>query len=304
MKTHVHRTEHGRPPDEESSMTRSDRPLVGKAALVTGGGRGLGRGFAVRLAALGANVAVSDINLAGDAEFELDRTSGAGRSVTEELEQHGIEAFAVEHDAADFTAQAGLVAEIRRRWGRLHIVVCNAGGSVGLPGVEMGPSMFASRLDPQELDLVLRRNLVSAVATCVAVADVMKEQRSGAIVTIGSVNGIEALRSGASAHYGAAKAAVIMYTRYLAQELGPFNVRVNCLAPAMTRTGRMLALMGDQASAQFGKEATQLEERNALGRVAEIDDCVDAMEFLCTDASRFYTGHVLPVDGGELRSQL
>src|SRR5687767_14511964 len=81
---------------------------------------------------------------------------------------------------------------------------------------------------PQELDLILRRNLISAVATCVAVADVMKEQRSGAIVTIGSVNGIEALKSGASAHYGTAKAAVIMYTRYLAQELDPFNVRVNC----------------------------------------------------------------------------
>ena len=164
--------------------------------------------------------------------------------------------------------------------------------------------MFASRLDPDELDLILRRNLVSAVATCVAVSPLMREQRSGAIVTVGSVNGIEALKSGASAHYGAAKAAVIRYTRYLAQELGPFNVRANCPAPAMTRTGRMFSVMGNQDSAQFGEGATQPEQRNALGRVAEIDDCIDALEFLCIDASKFYTGHVLPVDGGELRSQL
>ncbi|EFC86766.1 SDR family NAD(P)-dependent oxidoreductase [Parafrankia sp. EUN1f] len=280
------------------------RPLAGKAALVTGGNRGLGRGFAIRLAALGANVAVSDVDLHNDGEFEFDKAASAGRPVTQELEQHGVEAMATQQDAADFAAQAALVEQVRERWGRLDVVVCNAGGSVGLPGISMGPSMFASQLDPEEFDLILRRNLVSTVATCVAVAPVMKRQGAGVIVTLGSVNGIEALKSGASAHYGAAKAAVIMYTRYLAQELGPFGVRVNCLAPGVTRTGRMLSVFGESDSARFGEQATQLEERNALRRIGEVDDCIDAMEFLCTDASRFFTGHVLPVDGGELRSQV
>jgi 3-oxoacyl-[acyl-carrier protein] reductase len=279
-------------------------PLAGKVAWVTGGNRGLGRGFATRLASLGANVVVSDVDLRNDDQFELDEKAAAGRSVTEELEEHGVEAFAVQQDAADFDAQAAHVEQIRERWGRLDVVVCNAGGSVGLPGVSMGASMFASQLDPEELDLVLRRNLVSTVATCVAAAPVMKEQGAGAIITLGSVNGIEALKSGASAHYGAAKAAVVMYTRYLAQELGPFGVRVNCLAPGVTRTGRMLSVFSDSDSAQFGDEAIQFEERNALGRIGEVDDCVDAMQFLSTDASRFFTGHVLPVDGGELRSQI
>ena len=130
------------------------------------------------------------------------------------------------------------------RWGRIDVVVCNAGGSVGLPGVAIGPTIFASTLDPRELDLIIRRNLIATVATCVAVAPAMKAQRSGSIVTLGSVNGIEALRSGASAHYGAAKAAVIMYTRYLAQELGPFGVRANCLLPGVTVTGRMQSNFG------------------------------------------------------------
>lgn len=285
-------------------MKHSERPLAGQVALVTGGGRGLGRSFAVRLATLGANVAVSDIDLKGDQEFEADRVKSAGRSVTEELEQHGVGAIASQHDAADFAAQAVFVEEIRQRWGRLDIAVCNAGGSVGLPGVSMGSSMFASRLDADELELILRRNLFSAVGTCVAVAPIMKEQRSGVIVTLGSVNGIEALKSGASAHYGAAKAAVIMYTRYLAQELGPYGIRANCLAPAVTKTGRMLSVFADPDSAGFGNPATELEERNALHRVGEVEDCVDALQFLCTDASRFYTSHVLPLDGGELRSQL
>ena len=121
---------------------------------------------------------------------------------------------------------------------------------------------------------------------------------------LGSVNGIEALKSGASAHYGAAKAGVIMYTRYLAQELGPFGVRANCLAPGVTKTGRMLSIFGDQDSEHYGREATELSDRSALRRVGEIEDCVNALEFLCTDQSAFYTGHVLPIDGGELRSQL
>lgn len=279
-------------------------PLAGKVAWVTGGNRGLGRGFATRLASLGANVVVSDVDLHNDAQFDLDVEAADGRSVVSELEAYGVEALAVQQDAADFDAQAELVANIRERWGTLDVVVCNAGGSVGLPGVAMGASMFASQLDPGELDLVLRRNLIATVATCVAAAPMMKGQRSGVIVTLGSVNGIEALGSGASAHYGAAKAAVIMYTRYLAQELGPFGVRANCLAPGVTRTGRMLSVFSASESEQFGDEAVRFEERNALGRIGEIDDCVDAMEFLCTDASRFFTGHVLPIDGGELRSQV
>ena len=282
-------------------MSTRSRPLEGRAALVTGANRGLGRAFAVRLANLGANVAISDLDLMNHLEFDLDRTQSRNQSAVEELTGLGVDAFAVQQDAADFEAQRELGQTMLERWGRIDVVVCNAGGSVGLPGVAMGPTMFASTLDASELDLIIRRNLIATVATCVAVAPAMKAQRSGSIVTIGSVTGIEALKSGASAHYGVAKAAVIMYTRYLAQELGPFEVRANCLTPGVTVTGRMQSIFSSASSAQFGQQAVELEARTALGRVMQIDDCTDALEFLCTDISRFFTGHVLPVDGGELR---
>ena len=268
---------------------------------MTGGNRGLGRAFAVRLANLGANVAICDVDLSNHLEFELDRTQSRSISAVDELLSLGVDAFAAQQDAADFNAQSAIADAMVERWGRIDVVVCNAGGSVGLPGIAMGPTMFASTLDPRELDLIIRRNLTATVATCVAVAPTMKSQRSGSIVTLGSVNGVEALRSGASAHYGAAKAAVIMYSRYLAQELGPFGVRVNCLLPGVTITGRALSVFAASESEQFGRQAVELEERNALRRVMQVDDCADALEFLATDASRYFTGHIFPVDGGELR---
>jgi 3-oxoacyl-[acyl-carrier protein] reductase len=275
--------------------------LEGRAALVTGGNRGLGRAFALRLAQLGANVAICDADLKGHLEFELDRTGTGGVPAHEELHALGVDSFAVEQDAADFDAQRALAKAMTDRWGRIDITVCNAGGSVGLPGVGMGPSVFASMIDRAELELIFRRNVVATVATCVAVAPVMKAQRSGSIVTIGSVNGLEALPNGSSAHYGAAKAAVIMYTRYLAQELGPYGIRANCIAPGTTVTGRMQATFDSAESSQFGKFATSLEDRNPMHRIGNVRDCADALEFLCSDKSGFFSGHVLAVDGGEVR---
>ncbi len=284
-----------------AAQSTNARPLQRRTALVTGANRGLGRAFAVRLATLGANVAVCDIDLSNHLEFEMDRQQSHSVGVVDELLKLGVDAFAAEQDVAEFDAQREIADTMIQRWGRIDIAVCNAGGSVGLPGVTTGPTMFASALDPKELDLIVRRNLIATVSTCVAVAPTMKSQGSGSIVTLGSVNGVEALRSGASAHYGAAKAAVVMYTRYLAQELGPFGVRANCLLPGVTVTGRMTSIFDSAESSMFGTQAVELDERTALRRVMQTDDCCDALEFLTTDASRFFTGHVLPVDGGELR---
>ena len=120
--------------------------------MVTGGSRGLGRAFAVRLAGLGAKVAICDVDLTNHLEFELDRSQNGSMNTVDELLRLGVDAFAAEQDAADFEAQRDIANAMIERWGRIDVLVCNAEGSVGLPVIEMGPNMFASTLDPRELD--------------------------------------------------------------------------------------------------------------------------------------------------------
>ncbi len=126
------------------------------------------------------------------------------------------------------------VDRIVDEWGRLDVAVCNAGGGLGTPAESK-----ASTLDLDEFDAVLRRNLYGTVHTCVAVAPVMKEQGAGKIVTVSSQAGRRASGDGGYAHYGTAKAAIIMYTKYLAQDLGPHGIQVNCIAPGYIGTGRL-----------------------------------------------------------------
>jgi len=141
---------------------------------------------------------------------------------------------------------------------------------------------------PQEmLTRVLDINLMTCMYTCMAVAPYMKKQKSGKIVTVSSTAGLVA---NAGYHpYGTAKAAIIYYTRALAQELGPHNVNVNSIAPGIIRTGRM----GDRSG---------LSDRISLRREGTIEDCVNVMEFLVTNQSDYVTGETIAIDGG-LRDQ-
>jgi len=127
-------------------------------------------------------------------------------------------------------------------------------------------------------------NLSTCMYTCMAVAPFMKRQKSGKIVTASSVAGLEA---GAGYHpYGVAKAAIIHYTRSLAQELGPFNINVNCIAPGIIRTGRL----GDREC---------MSKYIALRREGTIEDCARVVEFLVTDLSDYVTGKTIAIDGGQ-----
>ena len=133
--------------------------------------------------------------------------------------------------------RAGRRRPHRREWGRLDIAVCNAGGGLGSPAESK-----ASTMDLDQFDAVLRRNLYGTVHTCVAVAPMMKEQGAGKIVTVSSQAGRRASGDGGYAHYGTAKAAIIMYTKYLAQDLGPHGIQVNCIAPGYIGTGRLMPM--------------------------------------------------------------
>jgi 3-oxoacyl-[acyl-carrier protein] reductase len=110
----------------------------------------------------------------------------------------------------------------------------------------------ASTLDPALLQLVTEMNLFGTVYSCKAVAPIMKQQRCGKIITVSSVAGTAPSADGGYAHYGAAKAAIAHYTRYLAQDLGPFGITANCIAPGVIATGRIMATVNSKVGSRTG----------------------------------------------------
>jgi 3-oxoacyl-[acyl-carrier protein] reductase len=183
--------------------------LDGKVAIVTGSARGLGRAYAKRLAGLGAKVAVADLNLRSYEEFEAEAKDMTADSTVAEIEAAGGAAMGIEVDVRDQKAVGAMVARVVQEWGRVDVLVANAGGGRGRP---MGTK--ASNLDPALLQLVTEMNLFGTVYSCNAVAPVMKQQRSGKIITVSSVAGTAPSADGGYAHYGAAKAAIAHYTRF------------------------------------------------------------------------------------------
>lgn len=266
--------------------------LDGKVAIVTGAGRGLGRAYARRLAGLGARVAVADLNLRSYAEFEAEAKDMTADSTVAEIEAAGGTALGIELDVTDREAVDAMVARVVAAWGRVDVLVANAGGGRGRP-----IDTKASALDPALLKLVVEMNLFGTVYCVNAVAPVMKEQRSGKIVTVGSVAGTGPSVDGGYAHYGAAKAAIAHYTRYLAQDLGPHGITANCIAPGVIATGRIMATV-IPGSVQGNRDRTELV---ALRRLGTVEDCARVVEFLATDLSDYVTGAVIPIDGGLVR---
>jgi 3-oxoacyl-[acyl-carrier protein] reductase len=175
---------------------------------------------------------------------------------------------------------------VHKAWGRIDVLVANAGGGRGTP-----EATRASIIPPDLLELVMQMNFYGTVHSCSAVAPFMKAQRSGKIVTIASQGaiGFGGGNEGGYAHYGASKAAIVHYTRYLAQELGPYGVNANCLAPGLMLTGRVAEFMGAAAD----------NLRIALRRPGGVEDCAKVVEFLTTDLSDYVTGVMIPVDGGQ-----
>ena len=261
-------------------------PLAQKRALVTGAGRGLGRAYALQLARLGADVAVLDLNLRSFEEYEAERAQMTGASTADEVQALGRRSLAFEADVADRDALANVVERIVAAWGGIDIAVCNAGGGLGTPA-----ETRASEVSPELFDAVLKRNLYGTVHTCALVAPHMKEQRSGKIITVSSQAGRRGSADGGYAHYGTAKAGIIMYTRYLAQELGPFNINVNCIAPGFIGTGRL-----SQMFERTGSES--IAARVALRRIGTPEDCARVVGFLAGPDSDYITGAVIPIDGG------
>ena len=266
--------------------------LDGKVAIVTGAARGLGRAYAKRLAGLGAKVAVADLNLRSYEEFEAETKDMTADTTVAEIEASGGAAMGIEVDIRDHESVEAMVARVVQEWGRADVLVANAGGGRGRP-----MDTKASTLDPALLQLVTEMNLFGTVYSCNAVAPIMKQQRSGKIITVSSVAGMAPSADGGYAHYGAAKAAIAHYTRYLAQDLGPFGITANCIAPGVIATGRIMATV-IPGSIHSNRDRAELV---ALRRLGTVEDCAKVVEFLATDLSDYVTGAVIPIDGGLVR---
>ncbi len=280
-----------------SSTTKSGK-LTGKVALVTGGARGLGRGYALRLAGLGADVAIIDRNLRGAEVYEFEKRAMTAATVMAECEALGVRSLGLEVDLTDRAEAFKAIDDIAARMGGLDIVVCNAGGGTVVFADEQADRPGAndtrdrmttgtpSDTSEKMIDRVMDINVKTTQYTCMAAAAHMKRKKSGKIVTVASIAGVDA-RPGYHP-YGMAKAAIIHYTRSLAQELGPFGINVNCIAPGLIHTGRL-------------GEHPGREHQVALRRIGTVEDCAKVVEFLATDLSDYVTGRTLLIDGGYIK---
>ncbi|MDD4876310.1 MAG: SDR family NAD(P)-dependent oxidoreductase [Dehalococcoidales bacterium] len=280
----------------------AEKKLADKVAVITGGARGLGRGYALRLASLGCDIAIIDRNLQGFTVYEFEKNLMTASTVVEECRALGVKAMGLELDLTDRTVTEQAMGQVVSEMGKIDIAITNAGGGTfkfadEVDSSESGPGRKGesgvgdinttgtpSDCPQDALMRVLNINLMTCMYTCMAVAPYMKKQKSGKIVTVSSIAGLMA-RGGGYHPYGTAKAAIIYYTRTLAQELGPYNINVNCIAPGIIRTGRL----GDRSS---------FAERIPLRREGTIEDCAKVVEFLVTDLSDYVTGKTITIDGG------
>ena len=268
-------------------MTSHDRTkiLAGKVALVTGAGRGLGRAFAEKLAALGANVAIHGMRENGPAEYGEGTTLTA---VAAEIgQQFGVRSQRVLGDLTKGEDISRVVAETEGALGPIDILVHNAGGDIAAAGGKPDPN-DAVHIKEADVRTVLERNLLSTILTCQAVAKGMMARRSGRIVTLGSVAAFKGRTQGSI--YAVSKAGVTHYTRCLADQLREYDIAVNCIAPGDTRTGRFL---GTRAV-----DPKRMVETGTLDRIATVDEVARVVEFFAGPMGAFVSGQVLRIDGG------
>jgi 3-oxoacyl-[acyl-carrier protein] reductase len=266
-------------------MVEAARFLEGRVALVTGAGRGLGRAFAEHLAGRGAAVGVHGMREHGPAEYGEGTTlSETARAIAE---AHGVRTCRVLGDLTLADGVEAVVARVEAELGPIDVLVHNAGGDIAAAGGKPDPNDCVF-IKEEDVRAVLDRNLLSTILVCQRVARGMMERRRGRILTISSIAAFLGRRE--SAIYATAKAGVVHYTRCLADQLRPYDVAVNSLAPGETRTGRFLGTRQ--------VDPARLAEAGTLERIGTVDEVARVVEFFAGPLGAFVSGQVLRVDGG------
>jgi NAD(P)-dependent dehydrogenase (short-subunit alcohol dehydrogenase family) len=248
--------------------------FTGQVVIVTGAGSGLGTGIATRFAQAGAGVVVNY------------RTSEAGaKAVVAEIEAGGGQAIAVQADVTRKVEVERLITEAVKTFGRLDVLVNNAG---------LYPLSSVVEMAEAEWDAVLDSNLRSTFLCTQAAAKQMIAQGGGAIVNIASIEGENPAPM--HSHYNAAKGGVLMHTMAAAYELGPHGIRVNAVSPGL--------IWREGIEAGWPDGVNRFKAAAPLGRLGMPDDVADACLFLASPAARWITGVNLRVDGGVLTKQI
>jgi len=245
--------------------------LNDRVALVTGGGRGIGKEIALRLAGCGAKIAVVDVQ-----QEQAEDAAG-------DVAALGVSARAYPCDVSSFEAVEQLASAVEGDFGRVDILVNNAG---------ITRDRLLVRMTPDDWNAVVAVNLTGAFNFCKVFGPPMLKRRDGGIVNIASVVG--QMGNAGQANYAASKAGVIGLTKALAKEFAGRGVRVNAIAPGFIQTA-----MTDALSEEV---QTKLREAIPLGRLGDPADVADTVLFLVSDLSSYVTGQVINCDGGMVMS--
>lgn len=251
-----------------------DMPLpgnlfAGKTAIVTGSSRGVGRATALRLAEGGANIVVNYL-----------RNEAEALEAVRECEEKGVEAIAVQADVSEYLEAQRLAKAAIEKFGKIDLLVCNAGVWEGAPIEEMSEEVW---------NKVINTNLKSAWSITKACVPSIKKQPNGAIVMVSSTSG---QRGEANySNYSASKGGMISFTKALACELAP-KIRVNCVAPGWIETAMVRPVFEDKEYEQTVLKSIP------LNRMATTDDVALSICFLLSEWSRHITGEIVNINGG------
>ena len=242
--------------------------VLNKVAIVTGGTRGIGRSIVLALCREGA-----------DCAFTYTKSPAAAESLAKEVQNMGRRATPFQLDVRDFEGAKTFIEEVKKEFGRIDILVNNA-------GITRDKSLMM--MNKEDWSGVIETDLTGVFNTSRACIITFLKQKSGNIVNISSVSGIHPLAG--QSNYAAAKAGVIGFTKSLATEVAPYNIRVNAVAPGFVAT--------DMTASFAEKYREKVMKMIPLGRFGTPEEVAQVVVFLVSDASQYITGQVIQIDGG------